>query len=441
MLVVSMKPFTRIVLCLIVIAVTTCGCLSNVPGQQPSPTPTPPSITPTTSPPITTAGGALEAEKSVVEANNRFAFDLYSKLRTDPHYYERNLFYSPISMSSALAITYEGARGTTADEIQAAFHFPMDAVTRREGFASLYAGMNQQQNQYVLHIANALWAEKTYAFLPDYTRTGKQYYNANVTNLDFITKPEESRVTINRWVEDQTNSKIRDLIPSGTIDPLTRLVITNAVYFYGTWVKQFDKNLTVEAEFMVAPGKLTRVQMMERSDADSIFNYTETDSLQVLEMEYTHGTGKALSMIAILPKGNNLAVVEESLSLQNLSEWRSQFERTRVNVYFPKIKLETKYSMADTLAAMGMPTAFTTAADFSGMDGTRNLQISDVIHQAYVDVNEEGTEAAAATAVVIKLTSIEVVPEFRADHPFVFLIQDTETGNILFIGRIMNPSG
>jgi serpin B len=183
--------------------------------------------------------------------------------------------------------------------------------------------------------------------------------------------------------------------------------------------------------------------MMERTDEEAVFNYTETDTLQVLEMPYAQDGGKQLSMFVLLPNGNDLAPLEDSLTVQKLAEWRNSLSSRRVEVYFPKFKLETKYSLPRTLASMGMPTAFTGQADFSGMDGTRNLYIGDVIHQAFVEVNEEGTEAAAATAVIMRLTAIREeppIPVFRADHPFLFLIQDNESGNILFIGRVMDPS-
>ncbi|MDD1658176.1 MAG: serpin family protein [Methanomicrobiales archaeon] len=381
---------------------------------------------------------------AVVDANNRFALEAYREIRKDPAYGQSNLFFSPFSISSALAITYEGARGTTADEIQAVFFFPKDDATRRQGFQGLYQGINQGNSRYVLKTANALWAEKTYAFLPDYMRTALEYYSANATNMDFRNQPEPSRLTINRWVEVQTNNRIRDLIPQGAIDPLTRLVITNAVYFKGTWVKQFDANNTKEDLFTIAPGKTVPVQMMERTDSEAIFNYTETDTLQVLEMPYAKDGGKQLSMLVLLPKANNLAAVEDTLTVQQFSQWRNALRSQRVKVAFPKFTMETKYSLPATLSSMGMPTAFTGEADFSGMDGTKDLYIGDVIHQAFVEVNEEGTEAAAATAVVMKATGIRdepPIPVFRADHPFLFLIQDNDTGNILFMGRVMDPTG
>jgi serpin B len=246
-------------------------------------------------------------------------------------------------------------------------------------------------------------------------------------------------------VEDKTEERIKDLIPAGVIDPMTRLVITNAIYFKGDWVKQFDKNKTTDAEFRTAPGTSVKIPMMQRTDDDAIYLYSENSDLQMLSMPYEHTTGKALSMVILLPRSDNLTITEASLSTGTLTALQQSATSRRVMIYFPKFTLETKYSLPETLGSMGMPTAFTGNADFSGMDGTKDLLISDVIHQAFVAVNEEGTEAAAATAVVMKLAAApggaDPVPVFRADHPFLFLIQDNETGSILFMGRVMNPTG
>ena len=264
-------------------------------------------------------------------------------------------------------------------------------------------------------------------------------------NLDFASQPEIARNTINRWVEDKTNDKIKDLLPAGSITHDTKLVITNAIYFKGTWVKQFAKDETKADKFFVSPGNSVDVQMMQRTDQDATFNYAETGGLQVLEMPYTHSSGKELSMVVILPEENeSLASAEGSLSGNGLSDLKSRLSSQRVMVYFPKFKMETDYSLAGDLKAMGMPLAFSDNADFSGMDGTRNLVISDIVHKAYIDVNEEGTEAAAATGGIFTSKAIfqeQPVPVFRADHPFIFFIQDRDTGAILFMGRVMNPVG
>ncbi len=320
-------------------------------------------------------------------------------------------------------------------------HVPENDTLRREGFAGINAGLNSGDANYTLRTANALWAEETYPFLPEYIETAERYYAANATNLDFITSPDESRETINRWVEAQTEDKIRDLLPVGSITPLTRLVITNAIYFKGTWTLQFDENETEDAGFHVSENETVRVPMMQRTGEDAVYPYTETDTLQVLAMPYANENGRELSMFVMLPKDGNLTAAEKALDPENLLELRRSLESQRVDVYFPKFTLETEYSLPGTLAAMGMPTAFTGAADFSGMDGTNNLFVSEVVHKAFVDVNEEGTEAAAATGVVVGGTAVreDETPVFRADHPFVFLIQEEETGTILFMGRVVRP--
>ncbi|MGI5938825.1 MULTISPECIES: serpin family protein [Methanoculleus] len=387
---------------------------------------------------------AASAAGSISAGNNRFAVDLYRHLASDPGSADKNIFFSPYSISSALAITYEGARGTTADEIESALHLPENETLRRTGFAGLDATLNAGDENYTLRTANALWAEETYPFLPEYVDTAARWYGANVTNLDFIKNADASRETINRWVEEKTENKIRDLLPAGSIDSMTRLVITNAIYFKGTWVRQFDPAETTEEEFQVAPGETVRVPMMRQTDEDAIFGYAETESLQVLRMPYAHGNGTELSMLVLLPKDDNLTAAEEALDAETLGKIRESLIEQRVRVVFPKFTLETTYSLPPALAAMGMPTAFTDAANFSGMDGTEELFISEVVHKAFVDVNEEGTEAAAATGVVVNLASAPMedrTPVFRADHPFVFLIVEEDSGAILFAGRIVNPAG
>jgi len=421
---------------LILAALFIAGCT----GLDSSPeTPPPAQETPVIPPP---PGSPADGEKSVVDANNQFALDLYKRLAEDPEYSGENLFFSPFSISSALAITYEGARGDTATEIREVFYFPTDSPTMREGYSGIIAGINSGDSAYSLRTANALWAEQTYPFLPEYITIADRTYHARTTNLDFITRPDESRLTINQWVDEQTEEKIRDLLPSGSINPLTRLVITNAIYFKGTWVKQFDEKKTTVEDFRTGTGMTVQIPMMQRTDRNATYGYTETGNLQVLQMPYESGSGKQLSMLVLLPKDGNLATLEQSLDATTLSELQQNLSMKQVMVYFPKFTMETKYSLPQTLSAMGMPAAFTGSADFSGMDGTRSLYIDDVIHQAFVDVNEEGTEAAAATAVIIMKSSAPVeepVPLFRADHPFIFIIKDDETGLILFMGRVAHP--
>ncbi|WP_292518675.1 serpin family protein [Methanoculleus sp.] len=419
------------------------GCIAAGCTDTPQTTTTGPTSPPGGNEPMNSQTAA-EVTGNVSAGNNRFAADLYRHLASDPGAAGKNIFFSPYSISSALAITHEGARGTTADEISAVLHLPENMSLLRAGFAGLDASLNSGDQNYTLRTANALWAEETYPFLPEYIDVAGRWYGANVTNLDFVNDSEGSRQTINRWVEEKTEDKIRDLLPSGTIDPLTRLVITNAIYFKGTWAMQFDPEETTEEEFRVAPGEAVQVPMMHRTDEDAIYGYAETDSLQVLRMPYAHADGAGLSMLVLLPREENLTAAEEALDAGTLTDIRDSLTDRRVRVVFPKFTLETTYSLPQALAAMGMPTAFSDAANFSGMDGTEDLFISDVVHKAFVDVNEEGTEAAAATGVVMNLASAPLedrTPVFRADHPFVFLIVEEDSGTILFAGRVVNPEG
>ncbi|PKL55187.1 MAG: proteinase IV [Methanomicrobiales archaeon HGW-Methanomicrobiales-6] len=383
----------------------------------------------------TSVSGESVADDSVAAGNNRFAFDLYRRLAAEPAHAGDNLFFSPYSISSALAITCEGARGTTADEIRSVLHLPTNETLRREGFADLNAALNSGSANYTLRTANALWAEETYSLLPEYIGAAARWYGANVTNLDFINDSEGSRETINRWVEGETEEKIRDLLPPGSIDPLTRLVITNAIYFKGTWVEQFDANETTKEEFRVGPDETVTVAMMH---GDAVYPYAETEALQVLEMPYAHGNETELAMLVLLPKDDTLTAAEEALDAERLAGLRESLVSQNVRVFFPKFTLDAEYSLPRALAAMGMPTAFTDDADLSGMDGTKDLFVTGVFHKAFIDVNEEGTEAAAATGVVV---GGGVAPIFRADHPFVFLISEKDSGTILFMGRVVNPGG
>ena len=381
-------------------------------------------------------------ESSVITANNQFAFDLYARYKAK----EGNIFFSPYSISSAIAMTYEGARGKTADEMQSVFHFPKDKSLRRESFSKINNQINKKGKKYELHTANALWAQKDYKFLDDYFKLVDQYYGGNVTNLNFVKETEKSRLTINSWVEEQTNNKIKNLIPQGILDEYTRLVLTNAIYFKGLWLEQFDKKDTKEEDFRLSPDNKIKVEMM-RFPGQREFNYAETINLQILELPYE---GRELSMLILLPKGDDLKSTEEFLNSGKLSELKRLFRNEEVLVYLPKFKFGTKYLMAEDLISMGMHTAFTPGidwggeADFSGMTGNKRLNISAVIHQAFVEVNEEGTEAAAATAVVMAASygveEPKPIKTFKADHPFIFIIQENETGNILFVGRISDPT-
>jgi serpin B len=427
---------------LLIAGIIIAGCLFP-PGPAPSTNPCAIEVPQGALEPVGSGSRAAADEAAVVDADNRFARDMYRQLIRDPRYKEGNLFFSPFSISSAFAIAYEGARTDTADQIRSVFHFPAETQKLRVGYSRSIAGLAGGDRNFTLCTANALWAEKTYPFLPSYTDTVRHWYAANATGLDFIGQPEASRQTINNWVAQRTNNKITELLAPGTVTPLTRLGITNAVYFKGTWERQFDPKDTHDADFHTSPSGTVNVSMMEQTASEARYPYAETGDLQVLSLPYKHGIGSGLSMIVLLPRNSSLAAAEAALDPDALSALVQNATTRRVMVYFPKFTTRTDYSLAGPLAEMGMPDAFGSAADFSGLDGTRNLNISTVIHSAYVRVDEEGTEAAAATHISfgVGAAAPEMPVVFRADHPFIFLIQDNDTKTILFIGRIANPAG
>lgn len=371
---------------------------------------------------------------AAVEGNTRFAFDLYNTVRQDGGG-GGNVFFSPLSVSTALAMTYAGARGATEQQMARALHFGLPQPALHKTLSTLRSGLSGA-SAYELAIANRLWGQKDFRFSDEFLKLAETNYQGGLELLDFAADPEGSRKTINRWIEDGTRRKIRELLVSGDIKTLTRLVVTNAIYFKGSWSAKFDPNRTVEAQFTLQDGRTTvRVPMMSRTGR---FSHMQDTMLQALELPYA---GNRISMIVLLPnKGTGIVQVEKALTMTNLARWRSAMALEDVRVFLPKFKTTQRFLLNDALKKLGMPDAFDEdRADFSGMTGRRNLYISKVIHKAFVDVNEEGTEAAAATAVVVDTKSMRIEPVFRADRPFVFLILDKKSGSILFLGRIMNP--
>ena len=366
-------------------------------------------------------------------ASNRFALDMYHELESGG-----NLFFSPWSLNTALAMTYEGARGKTADEMRSVLHFSGDESARLQSFSSIDQRINGNESGYILSTANALWVDNDFSLLDGYRDLVDRSYHARVTNLDFKGASDESRKIINAFVEQKTSQKIKDLIPPPYVDSSTCLILTNAIYFKGTWVKEFNKSLTRDENFHTSDGRIVAVPMMRRLGQEAKFNYLETEKLQMLQMPYL---GKKLSMMILLPKDKDIASLESSLSVEKITQWKEELELQRVDLYLPKFKIDAKYILGENLTNLGMPTALTQAADFSGMSANRGLFISAVIHQAHVEVNEEGTEAAASTAVVMSRSAAAGprVPVFRADRPFIFMIMDEETGCILFLGRVSDP--
>jgi serpin B len=371
-------------------------------------------------------------DMAVVDAANQFCLDLYARHAGK----EENIFFSPYSIWTALAMTYEGARAQTAKEMLETLHMPGDDEMRRASVKDLLEIINKPDAPYKLNTANALWAQYDHPFLPEYISIITEYYMGRVTNLDFVNDTEGSRNTINAWVADKTRQKIKDLIPPGALTAMTRLVLTNAIYFKATWQQQFDEAHTVQQPFFISREDSVIVPMMSMMNAR--FFYIETPDVQVLELPYS---GDSLVMLIMLPRKHELSALESQLDTLHISSWTKNLTPQKINLFMPRFQLETKYTLNNILSDMGMTSAFSDQeADFSGMDGTGGLFISKVIHQAFIEVNEEGTEAAAATGVMMETALARPVPEFRCDHPFTFLIRDKRTDAILFIGRMHDPS-
>ena len=372
---------------------------------------------------------------SIVAGNNAFALDFYRQLAKN----KGNLFFSPYSISSALAMTYAGACGETAEQMARVLHFGLPPEKLHSAFSDLTGIFNATGKNYQISVANALWGQIGCKFRPEFLEVTNKYYGAGLKEVDYIDEAnrEQARQMINKWVEAKTNDKIKDLIKSGDLSELTRLVLTNAIYFKGKWELQFRPEATEPVPFYISMEEKVDVPMMHQM---AKFNYAENDQVQILEIPYTGGD---LSMVVLLPRpGYELAKLEGMLRPEVIQSWLSQLSREKVEVFLPRFKLEQRFILNQVLQDLGMIDAFDeNAADFSGMTPGRDLYIGKVIHQAFVEVNEEGTEAAAATAIIMgtKAMVLDKPPVFRADRPFVFLIRDLRSGSILFMGRLADP--
>lgn len=367
---------------------------------------------------------------------NQFGLDLYQKLASK----DGNVFFSPASISSAMAMAYAGARGQTAEQIAKVMHFDEPADKLSSQFAQVLHDWNAPRDDYRLAMANAMWGQKGYPFVPAFNQLLERDYGAGIHEVDFA-QSEQARQAINEWVSKQTQGKITELIPSGAIHSMTRLVLANAIYFKAAWDQPFQQNATRPMPFKLPGGQTADTPMMYQS---APFHYDKEPDFAALEMSYAH---KRFSMIVLLPdKADGLPGLEKSLTFQKLNDWTRKLATGRmqeVRVAFPKFKMTRELQLATTLSAMGMPLAFTPQADFSGMNaGTESIFIGDVFHKAYVDVNEAGTEAAAATGITMRATALAVnPPSFVTDHPFLFVIRDNQAGTNLFMGRVVNPQG
>jgi serpin B len=377
----------------------------------------------------------------LVKGNSAFAFDLYRFLVEQQE--DDNLFYSPYSISLALAMTYAGARGETQEQMADALHFVLPLDDLHPAFNALDQELAQRgegaegkgEEGFQLNIANAIWGQKDYTFVEAFLDILAMNYGAGLRVLDFAGAPDESRVTINEWISEQTEGKIENLIPQGLIGPLTRLVLTNAIYFNAAWANPFEEEATRDGPFALLDGSEVTVPMMRQTES---FGYTEGDDYQAVELPYD---GREMSMVILLPDRDSFEAFEDSLDVEQVQAIVENLEYGQVTLTMPRFEFDSGFSLKDALMELGMPAAFSAEADFSGMTGDRALSIADVIHKAFVSVDEEGTEAAAATAVVMVESAMPAQPvEVTIDHPFIFLIRDIETGAVLFVGRVVDPS-
>ena len=366
---------------------------------------------------------------------NAIAFKFYAKEAAKPG----NLFFSPYSVYTAFAMAYEGAKGKTATEIASVFSFQPKTPDLRASLAALNRDLAAATREAEFKQANSFWAQQDYKFLPAYLNTLRGTYRAEARQADFKNKTEEARAMINGWTEGQTNGRIKDLFPPGGLDALSRLVLVNAVYFKGKWVTTFNKELTFDGDFNKADGTQVKVRMMSAPQPEPGLYFAD-EELQALRLPYKGG----LSMLVLLPRkgGKGLPGLEGELSEKKLAAVRAGLSEQKVKVFIPRFTFSSGFSLNGALAALGMPTAFTDGADFSGMDGSKKLYIQKAFHKAFVEVNEEGTEAAAATGIAMGVKSMPMfdVAVFRADRPFLFFIEDPKTGLILFMGRVEDPT-
>ncbi len=374
--------------------------------------------------------------KAVVDGNTAFAFDLYGRLAKQ----DGNLFYSPYSISTALAMTYAGARGQTETAMSRTLHFTLPQAELHPAFAGLMRHVNddRKDRKFQLVTANRLWGQQGYSFLKDFLKLTHDQYGAGLEEVDYIAAREQARQKINAWVEKQTREKIKDLVPLEALDEQTRLVLTNAIYFKASWANAFPEGATFKDKFRLAGGGTVEAPFMLKTER---LPYFDNDQFQAVLIPYEHGQ---LYMTILLPRQpNGLAELEKQLTAARLKEWQGKLALANVTLTLPKFKFTSTFNLKQVLTDMGMGVAFSkAAADFSGMTDTKKLYISEVIHKAFVDVHESGTEAAAATAVIMKGKSRPPqLPErtVRADRPFVFLIQEARTGSVLFAGRVANP--
>ncbi|KAM9337509.1 leukocyte elastase inhibitor-like [Symphorus nematophorus] len=383
----------------------------------------------------------MASSTSLSKANTTFSLALFKKLSDNDK--TANVFYSPFSISSALAMVMLGTSGNTYTQMSECLKTKDIQDDVHVSFAQLLSELNKADAPYALSVANRLYGEQSYQFVQDFLANTKKHYKAELESVDFKTNSEAARLNINNWVENQTQGKIKDLLAQGVVDAMTRLVLVNAIYFKGNWNKQFKESATRDAQFRLNKNDTKPVKMMHQESKFPL-TYIPEANCQILEMPYK---GKELSMLIFLPKDiedstTGLEKLEEQLTYENFVEWTrpDMMDEIEVQVGLPRFKMEETYDMKNVLISMGMVDAFDMAmSDFSGMSPANDLVLSKVVHKAFVEVNEEGTEAAAATGVIMTACCYRPPATFIADHPFLFFIRHNPSKSILFAGRYCSP--
>ncbi len=387
---------------------------------------------------------ATQRSKCAADVNNMFGLQLYNSITKGS---VDNVFFSPLSITTALAMTYMGARGDTAKQMESVMKLTSLGNDVHHAFKDLNSELIpmspslQQTSPYQLKLANRLYGQKSFNFVPEFLAATRDLYNAQLEAVDFVSQTEDTRKAINSWVEEQTVGKIKDLLAPGVLTPDSRLVLVNALYFKGSWIEQFEEYNTKPMPFHISATNTVDVPMMFQQEK-FMYYQDKSNRCQILAMKYE---GHKVDMMVALPDDvDGLAKLETGLTADTLKSWRSNLRTAECRVTFPKFKFTKSFSLVDHLKQMGMSDLFRDdKADLSGI-AKDPLVVSEVVHKAFLDVNEHGTEAAAATAVMMMLAGCmpgkpEVPKEFKADHPFLFFICDSSSGAVIFMGRVMKP--
>ena len=377
----------------------------------------------------------LEGIAEIITANNQFAIAMYQQINGQPDQADKNVFFSPYSLSTVMAILYAAAEGETKAQIQKTFHYPAPAILNPNS-AALYNQFNKPNPDYKLATVNDLWMQQGLTLNKSYADTVQHYYSGQVTALDFEGSPDPARQTINKKIADKTKQLIPELLPKGSIKSDTAVVLTNAIYFKGDWTLPFTAERTSAQPFYNAIGRASTVQMMQQQ---SYFSYYENKHIQVVQLPYK---GDDLSMLVVLPKLNHKLAMQQlakSLNATKIKQWSAGLVRQEVDLQLPKFTLDARYQMKTLLGDMGMTKAFNNEAEFNLYADGPPIKLDEVYHQAVVTVDEKGTEAAAAAGAVGMYVGMSYPVEFKADHPFMFMIKDNKTDAILFLGQVNKP--